>query len=64
MDELQLQMSLHRATAIADAINRDIQANPEHPDRGELSHTLYWLRHRIALRRARAAAAEPLNDDE
>ena len=55
MDELQLRMGVTRATAIADAIERDIGANPDHADRGELEHTLYWLRHRIALRAAKAA---------
>ncbi len=59
MDEIQLRVGLTRATAIADAIERDIGANPDHPDRGELSHTLYWLRHRIALRKSRTTQAEP-----
>lgn len=44
---------------MADAIERDIGANPDHPDRGELSYTLYWLRHRIALRKSRTTQAEP-----
>lgn len=55
MDEIQLRVSIYRATAIANAIERDINANQEHDDRGELTHTLYWLRHRIALRQSAIA---------
>ena len=58
MDEIQLRVSITRATAMADALERDIGANPEHPDRGENTHTLYWLRHRISLRQAAIARAE------
>lgn len=43
---------------MANAIERDIAANPEHEDRAELTHTLYWLRHRIALREAAITRAE------
>ena len=57
MDEVQLKMGLTRAQAIADALERDIGANPDHPDRGELTHALYWMRHRIALRKSRTATA-------
>lgn len=51
-------MGITRATAIVTAIERDIEANPESPERAELTHTLYWLRHRIALREAAKARAE------
>ena len=57
MDEIQLKVGITRATAMADAIERDIGANPDHPDRGELSRTLYWMRHRIALRKSRITGA-------
>lgn len=50
-------MGITRATAMANAIERDIAVNPEHEDRAELEHTLYWLRHRIALRQAAIARA-------
>ena len=58
MDEVQLKMGLTRAQAIADALERDIGTNPDHPDRGELTHALYWMRHRIALRKSRITTAE------
>lgn len=57
MDEVQLKMGLTRAQAIADALERDIGNNPDHPDKGELTHALYWMRHRIALRKSRTTTA-------
>ena len=58
MDEVQLKMGLTRAQAIADALERDIGNNPDHPDKDELTHALYWMRHRIALRKSRTTHAE------
>ena len=59
MDEVQLKVGLTRVRAMADAIERDIGANPDHPDRGELTHLLYWLRHRIALRESKITRVIP-----
>lgn len=64
MDYMQLKVTPRRATAIADAIERDIQANPEHTDRGDLSHALLWLRHRVASHQLRTANRDTSPDDE
>lgn len=47
MDLLQLKMPPEQAERMADAIERDIAANPGTPNSTELQKTLVWLRYRV-----------------
>lgn len=47
MDLIQLKMPPDRAAAMADAIERDIEARPAEDTSTELRKTLVWLRYRV-----------------
>lgn len=47
MDLIQLKMPPDQAVKVADAIERDIEANPTAPDSADLQKTLVWLRYRV-----------------
>lgn len=48
MDLMQLKAPPERVAKIADAIERDIEANPDYDRAKELTQVLTWLRHRLA----------------
>lgn len=47
MDLIQLKMPPDRAALVADAIERDINANPGYSETEQLTHVLTWLRYRV-----------------
>ncbi len=47
MDLIQLKMPPDQAARVADAIERDIEANPDAPTSADLKKTLVWLRYRV-----------------
>lgn len=48
MDLMQLKAPPERVALIADAIERDIEANPGDTETEQLTQVLTWLRYRLA----------------